>query len=196
MPVQGDFRKLNQWAKLLRGGRVLVEADSKAIAELMVSLIQDGFGKETNPYGEPWQPKKAVDGRKTLSGPTGRLKTGWHTKVLNKKIMAAPSVAYAAYHQGGTVKMVQRMMVPNKHRGLPEAWVREFAEIANDTAKRYFENDGRLPAVNANHGGGAAGGGGRVRRKRSAASKRRLGKSVAGAFLRRLANKALRTALK
>jgi hypothetical protein len=70
------------------------------LAEEAIDIIKQEFADERDPYGDPWAPKKAKDGRKVLSGETGRLKTGWHPTMIGKDgFTINPAVDYAVYHQ-------------------------------------------------------------------------------------------------
>lgn len=113
---------------------------SKNMAEETVNLIADGFNSQTDPYGKKWKDKKKPDGRKTLSGKTGDLKTGWHpVEVTEGGFTVAPSVDYAAPHQSPRDgKRPRRMMIPDKKKGLPTKWKEVYGEIATETLKAHF----------------------------------------------------------
>lgn len=86
--------------KLLANPDKVLDLVARSLAEESVNLIKDGFRTETDPYGEKWQPKQLADGRKTLSGKTSRLKTGWKvTRMNGREVVVSPSVEYAEYHQ-------------------------------------------------------------------------------------------------
>jgi len=137
--VSAGGRKVRAWAKAFGDLDGALSAISGSLAEETVNLIKDGFRHETDPYGDRWTPKQAADGRKTLSGPTSRLKTGWHVRVQGASgFIVSPSVEYAAPHQnpkpgpGGKLKRPRRMMVPTAEKGLPPTWSRAYAEIVNE----------------------------------------------------------------
>jgi len=122
----------------------LLRAVSASMAEETLNLIKDGYRTETDPYGTPWAPKQAQDGRKTLSGPTGRLKTGWHKRRVDESgFLIAPSVTYAVHHQTGTRKMPQRMQVPDAAKGLPDKWQRLLEETALEGIAAVFDEAAR-----------------------------------------------------
>lgn len=74
-----------------------------SLAEDAIGLIKDGFRTQTDPYGEPWAPKKYPDGRMALSGETSRLKNGWKpSRRDSDSVTITPSVDYAHHHQSGT----------------------------------------------------------------------------------------------
>jgi hypothetical protein len=145
---QDAMRQLEDWQKLFENGHVMVSATSAAMAEEMVTLIKEGFRKETDPYGRKWKPKQANDGRKTLSGETSRLKGGWHVKRTRQGgFTVAPSVVYAAYHQAprrgrnGRLKRPRRMMVPSGERGMPNAWNKQLREVALTVARGFYSTE-------------------------------------------------------
>jgi hypothetical protein len=119
-----------------------------AMAEEIINLIKEGFVVERDPYGVPWKPKKKPDGRKVLSGETGRLKTGWHPVRLDKGgFTVAPSVDYAAPHQAprrgrSGLKRPRRRMVPSGDRGLPRRWRKAMQEVAVGSMAVYFGGHG------------------------------------------------------
>jgi hypothetical protein len=122
------------------------------LAEETVDLIKQEFVDQKNPYGDPWAPKKAKDGRNTLSGPTGRLKGGWKpVRVDQDGYEISPSVNYAIFHQDpqprkrknqefvGPMRLNQerREMVPDE-RGVPRAWSDAFEETALEVIAAHF----------------------------------------------------------
>lgn len=98
-----DMREFEELRKVLSDPGSVLDSVSASLAEEAVGLIQEGFRTETDPYGRRWKPKAIADGRKTLSGRTNRLKSGWHvTRQTRDEFTIAPAVEYAEYHQEGT----------------------------------------------------------------------------------------------
>lgn len=96
-------KSIKDLAAILREPERILQAVANSVAEDALNLVKDGFRDEQDPYGRQWAPKQAQDGRKTLSGSTGRLKNGWHKKVVSaSEVRIAPNVSYADYHQTGT----------------------------------------------------------------------------------------------
>lgn len=119
-----------------------LEITSKNLCEEAINLIKEGFDAERDPYGDPWKPKLANDGRKTLSGPTSRLKGGWHRVEQNERgFTVAPSVRYAVYHQSDQprTRLPRRMMIPDDALGLPTGWQKRFEETAEDVLEALFD---------------------------------------------------------
>jgi hypothetical protein len=150
--ISGEYEKLTQWEKLFSSGQLLLEPMNAAMAETVIGLVQEGFVQERDPYGKPWAPKKKPDGRKVLSGETGRLKTGWHPQLVTRRdFIVAPSVEYAAPHQApkrggakgkGRLPRPRRRMVPSSDRGMPAAWRTKMRETALDGLTSFFGGGG------------------------------------------------------
>jgi len=120
---------------------ILLTRVSKLLAEESIDLIKQGFRAQTDPYGRKWKPKQAADGRMTLSGPTSRLKGGWHRKeVTPGGFRIAPAVDYGIYHQspGPASKLPQRMMIPDAEKGIPASWRRAYDEAALEVLRQAF----------------------------------------------------------
>jgi len=147
-------QKMLDWMGLLKNGHTLVEMQSVALAETMITLIGEGFERERDPYGRAWAKKKKPDGRKILHGETSRLRTGWHVVSARRRgSHVAPSVAYAAHHQAPRVHKLEngetrqlrptRMMVPTPNLGIPKRWQRDMNPVAIGVAKAYFKAGAR-----------------------------------------------------
>ena len=133
------FRFLDRFQDQLRKApRNVLRDVSRQLAEETLDRVKDGFRREANPYGEPWDEKKVPDGRKVLSGKTGRLKQ-YHVKALSDtSFTVGPIVDYGRYHQSGIRRMPARKMVPESPRGLPKDWERDFEEIVADVLDEHF----------------------------------------------------------
>ena len=136
---------LDDLERALSNPGAILAAASSSLAEECIGLIKDGFRTETDPYGRKWAPKQRPDGRKVLSGKTGRLKGGWKvSKQDQHEVAVTPSVDYAEHHQNprrnaqGRLKRPKRMMVPEYERGLPLRWKRQLREAANDAIAEFF----------------------------------------------------------
>lgn len=138
-------KKLLDWVGLMKEGHILVEMQSQALAETMITLIGEGFNDERDPYGRSWAPKKRPDGRKVLHGKTGRLRNGWHVVSARRRgFSVAPSVPYGAYHQAPRFnRRPTRMMVPTLALGLPKRWQKDMTAVAIAMARSYFKPGAR-----------------------------------------------------
>src|SRR5690606_3991065 len=98
--AKDNLKSLDALQKLLERPEAIQDLVATSLAEESINLVKDGFRTETDPYGAKWVPKKRPDGRKTLSGKTSRLKTGWKiVRQTRGEIRVSPSVNYAAAHQ-------------------------------------------------------------------------------------------------
>lgn len=126
----GDgFRVTGKLRKALEScdRRVLLTI-SESMADEAIGLAADGFREERDPYGKPWAPKKVPDGRKVLSGPTGRLKKFGRKVVDHGGFRVGPVVDYGVYHQHARPPRKKRMMVPGSR--MPRKWSRAFEEAS------------------------------------------------------------------
>ena len=145
---------------LLKNAPELLSEMSQAVGNEALGLVLEGFNRQADPYGKPWEPKKVDDGRLVLHGYTTNLKRGWKLQqTKNNMVSLSPSVSYAAVHQEGfsgmvtregtsyQLKIPQRMMIPSRAAGLPNEWMSQLKEAVEDAVKSYA----------ASAGGGGAG---------------------------------------
>lgn len=150
--IKGDFHRLKAWKKMFEGAPELLAPMSKDMAEELLGKVQDGFRSQSDPYGQPWAPKKRSDGRSILVGNTARLRRGWHVEKTNAHgFKIIPSVRYALPHQDpkprarwGGKSLPRRAMVP--YRGLPADWKRSMNEVAKDHLRKHFTRKSRASA--------------------------------------------------
>lgn len=104
MPLYGDYATLKKWVRkfgeLSSPGLALEVSRSMAAATL--ELIDRGFEKQQDPFGNPWKPKKEPDGRKILSGETGTLRKWRQVHADSRGFKVASKAEYSVYHQKGT----------------------------------------------------------------------------------------------
>lgn len=104
-----------------------------------VKLVADGFRSSTDPYGDAWAPLKRERRRdrkaRIRAEKAGRKPRGARILVRSGRMRASAGASpqgrtakvviptwYARFHQEGTVKMRQRMLLPSDERGMPEKW--------------------------------------------------------------------------
>lgn len=129
MPLTGNFSALERWERKL--GRIGDGATRFEIADGMadaaLGLVAEGFGRESDPFGGAWKPKKRPNGRAILRGKTDRL-VKWRKSFVNQHGYRINSTApYAKFIQRGTKHMVARRMVPDGR--LPAKWSSEFRGV-------------------------------------------------------------------
>jgi hypothetical protein len=135
-PLTGDFGKLARWERALgqlaTGKAAFDIADE--MADTALGLVAESFGRESDPFGRRWAPKKTPNGKAILRGETNRL-VQWRKSFVNQYGYAITSRAtYAKFHQRGTFnkdgsqRMVARPMAPTGRR-LPPKWSSEFRGV-------------------------------------------------------------------
>jgi phage gpG-like protein len=129
MPLTGDFGALARWERQLgqiASPRVAFEI-ADGMADAALGLVAETFGREADPFGNRWKPRKHDTGRPLLRGKTSRLVT-WRKQFVNQHGYRIASAApYAKFHQDGTKRMPARRMVPNGR--LPAKWASEFRGV-------------------------------------------------------------------
>lgn len=100
----------------------------KAVGSEMLSLVDQGFDAQKNPYGRSWAKIRRA-GR--ILQKTGVMRNSFKVLHRGSAVSVFASVNYAAFHQFGTKHMVRRMMVPGKS-GLPRAWRMSLDEAVNE----------------------------------------------------------------
>lgn len=137
--ASGDPKSLQRWQQQLGSVNEMLTEMSRNMGEEALELIAEGFATETDPYGKPWAAKKVDDGRSILVGKTARLRRGWHLQRYGRGgFTVSPSVDYATYHQKRTKRMVARMMVPSRSRGLPPKWRTALSSVAQQHFAAHF----------------------------------------------------------
>lgn len=131
MPVTGNGPDAIR--DMLRGLSELAEGDwkagmNKSLGAELVALVKRGFRTSTDPYGRPWAPLKQRSGKPLLR--TARLRNSWmwSAGTDSGQITITNNVQYAAFHQDGTARMVQRQMFPEAD--LPPLWADRLSAVA------------------------------------------------------------------
>lgn len=99
MGIRGDFGKLKKWQRQLESlaSDEARTALAKNLAEEAISLVQEGFRAETDPYGKQWPAKVFGDGNAVLVR-SNELRRGWHrSKVSAHGFRISPSATAAKY---------------------------------------------------------------------------------------------------
>lgn len=136
--IRGDTAKLRAWAEALRDAPDTLKDISANAAEEVIELIREGFEKEQDPYGRPWEPLKAREGK--ILQDEGRLRNSFHrVRSSARGFTVASGADYGGFHQSGTRTIPQRRMVPSGGR-LPPAWSRAIETIATDVISRHFKS--------------------------------------------------------
>jgi hypothetical protein len=144
-----NMKSIEALQKILANPEKIMDLVATSVAEEAINLIKDGFRKEVDPYGRKWAEKKFPDGRKVLSGKTGRLKTSWKvTRKTSSEIVISPTVDYAVHHQDGTGihGKHKTRVVPSKKKALRFAGPKGpiFASSTEGVPKRMMVPDEKL----------------------------------------------------
>lgn len=161
--IRGDFGKLAALRVRVADAETsgTLRADiAKVLGVAAMKLVADGFRKSVDPYGKPWAPvvrnrkrdrrARASRARRGLTAKadkplidTGRLR-GAAVSTGNLETSAAGvrisiPVEYASYHQHGTRRIPQRMMLPVGSLG--PIWKPALDKAALPVVRRYFRGD-------------------------------------------------------
>ena len=113
MAQSGNWdRKIQEWVEGL--GEVSdLKPLARSLARESQDLMRQGFKRGQDPSGRAWMRKKNPDGRKPLTGETGRLAKPWPVTVGATWFKLTAPVEYAKYHQKGS-KGGQKISPVNK----------------------------------------------------------------------------------
>lgn len=113
---------------------------SEELGETVDELIQSGFTRATDPYGDPWAPRKLARGRTTPPHlplqKTMEMRESFAVHTSAEGVKVTNPVIYTGYIQGGTRFIPAREMLPDPARGLGdwEEHLREKAQkVMNET---------------------------------------------------------------
>ena len=111
---------------------------TKEMSKATLALIEEGFRKESTPYGSKWRPKKVPNGEQILmahSNPHMRYSFRAMTGI-GKFVITNPK-PYTDTHQYGdsTRNIPRRQMWPDPNR-LPAKYIRTYTRIFQDATFR------------------------------------------------------------
>ncbi len=115
-----------------------------AQSEEALNLINRGFSRQEDPYGQRWKSRKRetakTRGRKILSGLTNRLQRGYkRTSLSSKGFTISSSVGYALAHQKPKKRRrPRRAMVPIESKGFPTKWRKPLTRVASDVVQDHL----------------------------------------------------------
>lgn len=134
--IDGDFKKLEALEEKLdyaASDNARTELYHK-VGEKALALVQDGFHKETDPYGSNWAAKKYQNGRKILVD-SGTLQSSFEMESSPEGFTIRNDTPYAGYHQSGTDRMVARKMIPD------EGSLGDWEEPLREVMQEFFESN-------------------------------------------------------
>lgn len=115
-----------------------VEELCQELAEESLELINAGFQEAIDPRGVGWAPRR---GRRTnpLLNDTGTLKENFRIFAVHKEGFGIINdTPYGGFHQGGTVKLPKRRMVPGSGEGLGR-WAEPLQKVAREWIRGKLE---------------------------------------------------------
>lgn len=121
------------------------EKVTKVLQEQAITLITEGFKKESDPYGSKWPPLKRVSKKRggkehLILTDTARLRRSFTRGPASEGgFQVGTNVEYAASHQYGRDNIPQRMMVPVAARGFGPIWGPRFARTARELMAKHFK---------------------------------------------------------
>jgi phage gpG-like protein len=115
--ITGDFAKLEQLAKQMRGldsARFRKEA-ARLVGNAAKRELIAQFREGTDPYQKRWAPLKRGDVEPLIG--TEKLLKSYKAKPTPNGFRLQTAVPIAGFHQDGTKKMPRRQMVPEQSTG-------------------------------------------------------------------------------
>jgi len=129
--VSGDFSELAAFQKAMEA-----LSDGKAVKQIASSshpkiarLLDAQFASGTDPYGNAWPRKK--DGSQALQDARGRVSVAVQGEGISASIDAV-----LEYHQQGSSRNPQRLVVPTEAMGIPDSWRGALEEAASEIMKQ------------------------------------------------------------
>lgn len=129
---RGGGRGFREKLRLFASGRAR-ELAANATADALLDLVDEGFERRADPYGNPWAPRKPPTGPWPLLEKTRAMRTNYFALVNGGRVTLTNDLAYPGYHQTGTSRMVARKTVPDGP--LPSAWEARIDEAVTDALK-------------------------------------------------------------
>lgn len=111
-----------------------LEGMAKEMSAVVEDLVEKGFQTATDPYGNPWAPRKLAEGRRQPPHlplrKTYQLHDSFRVESSAQGVKVTNPVAYAPFINDGTRNMDARAMLPGE-KGLGD-WEEPLREAARD----------------------------------------------------------------
>ena len=131
MGFTGDFAAMRHLADRIGDLAQVPSRASKAVAERLNDLVADEYASGSDPYGEPWAPLMDATLDKGRSPPpltaSGDMAGGTLARPMRGKGVAFTVPDPGGFHQGGTVNMEAREILPAGEE-LPPPWSKAIEE--------------------------------------------------------------------
>lgn len=92
----------------------LIDKMNTAVAKEVKILIREEFRDQKDPYGNSWDPDKTG----TVFDPKHSIQRAFKVEKTATGVEVYNTLDFAIYHQTGTDKLPQRMMLPDPNKGL------------------------------------------------------------------------------
>ena len=130
--LTGDFKAIEVFGKRVAkvGSPASMRGLARTIGNEVLFQIQVGFSTQTDPYGNPWAPKKIPDGNPILTGAKRKLRAGWYLKYVGPDaVIVGNRQSYAAFQSGtGVYGPTGQPITPKRGKALSfKAGGRRFA---------------------------------------------------------------------
>jgi hypothetical protein len=121
-----------------------LEELAKEMGSKVDELVRDGFSKATDPYGDPWAPRKLARGRVTPPHlplrKTDTMHDSFHVESNAAGLKVTNPVVYTPFQNDGTRFIDARGMVPDD-RGLGE-WEDPLRKVAQQVFNSKLNGEG------------------------------------------------------
>lgn len=107
----------------------------REIAAAVLELIDVEFDNSVDPFSNPWVPLKRPTHPILID--TGAMREGFSAHVIGDSFQISNSQDYFKYHNWGTQRIPQRMMVPDDV--IPKKWEDKVQEIIERNLKADLE---------------------------------------------------------
>lgn len=129
--------RLSALVKRLRSVNAMRQEVSYRLAKETLGLIDDGFKRQTNPYGVRWAP---IERSGKILDKTGRLKGSWvPSNVGPNGFKIVSTASYGGFQQYGTKHIAVRKMVPTEGGGLGPTWFGAYERVVNKYIRESFK---------------------------------------------------------
>lgn len=142
MAFKGDLSALGQLQRNLGKLAAVPSRASRDASERIAELIAEEFDKAENPYGQGWAPLELSTVKRKGGDDEILVRTGDLRDTVDVHPMAGAGIAIelndsAGYHQGGTVNMVARKILPDN--SMPTEWNDAISEACEAAFRGAFE---------------------------------------------------------
>ena len=135
--IKGDLAQLTGFSDRLQSLHEVLPKAASETGQRGAGEIRKNFSSKRNPYGVGWAPRTRAYAHPLMRKTKALLGSvrGWGAGNLFK---IGFSIGYGIFHQSGTRKMVQRMLIPEKSKGIPDTWEPWIGRILDDLMKAHL----------------------------------------------------------